>query len=121
MAPTVLVVDDNPDLLEVLGILMDGEGIRHLEARSLEEVKELGPRLGDVTLAIVDINLGPTEPSGLDVGSWLRQQRLACRIVFLTGHAPESHLVRQAAINSDRVLGKPVPSSVLLRLAKGLD
>ncbi len=114
----MLLVDDDEDLVEMFGLLFTRHGISHRRAHTLAEVKALGPDLGDVTTAILDVNLGPHQPSGVDVAVWLRE-RYAMRIVFITGHAPEHPLVRAASGEHGEVLEKPVPTKLLLEIARG--
>lgn len=110
------MVDDNLDLLEVLGIYIRGAGIEALAATSFEEVQALGPALDEVTLAILDVNLGYGRPGGLEICAWLKEHHSACRIVFLTGHASTHPLVQAAAANGE-VLAKPMDARRLIQLA----
>lgn len=114
----VLLVDDDEDLVEMFGLLFGCHGIPHRRAHTLDEVKALGADLAEVTTAILDVNLGPNQPSGVDVAIWLHE-RHTMRIVFITGHAPEHPLVRAASGEHGEVLEKPVPTNVLLEIARG--
>jgi FixJ family two-component response regulator len=68
-------------------------------------------------VAILDVNLGPEVPSGLDVAEWLREHHFAGRIVFLTGHARSHPLVAQLKHDARaEVLQKPVSPPALLRI-----
>jgi DNA-binding NarL/FixJ family response regulator len=63
---------------------------------------------GDVAAAILDINLGQGEPTGIDAYHWLRSRGFSGRVVFLTGHAASHPLVREARLIGDAVvLEKP--------------
>lgn len=121
MAATVLLVDDDPDLLDVMGMLMEHEGLGYIAARSLAEVQALGSALATISVAILDVNLGPGQPTGLDVHDWLRAQGVRSRIVFVTGHAPDHPLVQETAGGAHLVLAKPIASSALVRVARGLE
>jgi DNA-binding response OmpR family regulator len=118
MGGVVLLVDDNEDLLEMTELLFEGAGVRCLAARSLAEVQALGDSLHGVSLAILDVNLGPDEPSGLDVCTWLRAHAFGGRVVFLTGHAPDHPLVEAAAGVDGQIFTKPIASRALLALAE---
>jgi FixJ family two-component response regulator len=115
----VLLVDDDEDLVEMFALLFARHGIAYRGAHSFDEVKALGDRLAPVTTAILDVNLGPNQPSGVDVADWLRAQGHAMRIVFITGHAPDHPLVRAASGEHGEVLAKPVPTKQLLEIARG--
>jgi ActR/RegA family two-component response regulator len=70
------------------------------------------------SLAILDINLGAGQPSGLDALNWLNERRFSGRTVFLTGHARTFPLVEEARRQHGdiEVLSKPVSSAELLAL-----
>ncbi|HVK88169.1 MAG TPA: response regulator [Kofleriaceae bacterium] len=120
MSAKVLLVDDSPDFVEVMSILLSRVGVPSVSARSFAEVEAQRDLLDDVTLAILDVNLGPGEPSGVDVGAWLRAHGIRCRIVFLTGHAADHPLVRAASqLEDGNIMVKPVESRRLVDLAQG--
>jgi len=115
----VLVVDDDKDLLEMLGLVFGRADVPHILAASLGAVQAHDPaQLSLVHTAILDVNLGPSQPSGLDVATWLRGQGYAPKIVFITGHAPDHPLVRAIAGEHGEVLEKPVRMRVLLDLVR---
>jgi DNA-binding NtrC family response regulator len=118
VTPKVLLVDDSPDFLEVMQMLLDRVGVEVVTAKSLAEVAAQHARLDALTLAILDVNLGPGEPSGIDVHDWLRDHDIHCRVVFLTGHAADHPLVRAAALADSDVMEKPIESKRLVDLAQ---
>ncbi|MDX2092219.1 MAG: response regulator [Kofleriaceae bacterium] len=118
MPPKVLLVDDSPDFLEVMGMLLERVGVQVVTAKSLVEVEAQRARLDELTLAILDVNLGPGEPSGVEVNNWLREHDIHCRVVFLTGHASDHPMVRAAALANGDVMEKPIESKRLVDLAQ---
>ncbi len=114
----LLVVDDDGDLLRMLDTLFARSNIPHVCASSLEEVQALGALLPTLTTALLDINLGAGQPTGVDVAHWLRDNNYTSRIIFITGHAPEHVLVRSAAGVSDRILEKPMVTKELLQIVR---
>jgi DNA-binding response OmpR family regulator len=111
---TAALLDDDTDLLEILAELLQQRGCRCLLARSLEELKALkGILAADV--AVLDINLGSGQPSGIDAYDWLVSENFAGRLLFLTGHAHAHPLVARAErLNRATVLDKPLDGEVLL-------
>jgi FixJ family two-component response regulator len=106
----VLFLDDDEDLRTTFADLVhtifdrDCHGIR-----SYGDLIDLGDRALHCGVAILDINLGPQVPSGLDAYGWLRKHGFHGRIVFLTGHAASHPLVVEAKRLGDaEVVGKPV-------------
>ena len=109
-ASTVLLLDDDDDLLDAVSDLMrllSGAGC--VRARSFSEVVAQRDDALACELAVLDINLGPAQPSGLDVYRWLKEQRFGGSVAFLTGHARSHPLVaRAAAIEGVTVHQKPI-------------
>jgi len=118
---TILILDDAEDLLYLMATTIDHFcGYKVLTAKSHHEVKELGQRALNSDLAILDINLGPNEPNGVDVYRWLRDNGFTSKIFFLTGHAPTYPLVVEAAQLGDvEVLCKPIRLETLVEIVKG--
>jgi DNA-binding response OmpR family regulator len=48
-------------------------------------------------LAILDVNLGLGEPSGIEIYRWLKAQNYRGKIVFLSGHTRTDPQVAEAA------------------------
>jgi DNA-binding response OmpR family regulator len=116
----VLLVDDDDDLVDVMRGLLADEGARVHVAHSLGEVERQRDDALASDLAILDVNLGAGQPSGVDVFEWLRAGGFAGRVVFLTGHARAHPLVTAAAaIPGTRVLSKPIGLRELEQLVEG--
>src|SRR4029079_15934681 len=76
---------------------------------SYRELLSRGEQALHCGVAILDINLGPEAPSGIDSYGWLRKHGFHGRIVVLTSHAATHPLVREAQRLGDaEVIGKPV-------------
>jgi DNA-binding NtrC family response regulator len=118
-ATMVLLVDDDPELLNALEAVLARAHVPFVSAHSLAEVEALSPRLDLVTTAILDVNLGEDVPSGVDVASWLHDHHPLARIVFMTGHAANHPLVRAAAGMDGQVVAKPISSKRLIGIAQG--
>jgi DNA-binding response OmpR family regulator len=114
----VLLVDDDDDLREVLREFLLGEGVvQCVTATSLAEVQSNVAAALAAGLAIVDVNLGPGQATGVEVCRWLRAQGFAAPIVFLTGHAASDPRVIEAlAMANARVLSKPIGIDEITRL-----
>jgi FixJ family two-component response regulator len=121
MADEILILDDDPDLLEALSELIAlafGRDCR--VARNVDELIALAAAAPRAALAILDINLGPSQPSGVDAYLWLRDHGFPGRIVFLTGHALSHPLVLHAQRLGDAcVLQKPIGVEAIGSLLDG--
>lgn len=110
MLDKVLFVDDDEDLREVMQEILARLGVRRIVAAgSLSEVQLRRDDALQCQLAILDINLGTNQPSGVNVYEWLAREGFAGRIIFLTGHASNDPRVREAAsLNDAYVASKPL-------------
>jgi DNA-binding NtrC family response regulator len=105
----VFVLDDDESLRTMLESYLEMSG--PCTVSTMASVRELEHHLADLPhlfAAILDINLGPSEPNGIDAYRWLRSHGFAGRIVFLTGHARNHPIVQEAYLIGDAiVLEKP--------------
>jgi two-component system nitrogen regulation response regulator NtrX len=114
----VLILDDDRDLRDILCELLESEGAMFLGAASFDEVVQLGSKALACDLVVLDVNLGPNSPSGVDVYRWLIQQGYQGRIVFMTGHAQTYPGIQAAFDVGVEVLGKPFSIEKILELVK---
>jgi DNA-binding response OmpR family regulator len=113
----VLLVDDDENLREVLSEFLSMEGARCVAAASLAEVEAQADAALAAELAILDVNLGYHQPTGVEVCRWLREHGFTRPIVFLTGHAATDPRVVEASRQPNtRVLSKPVASDTIAAL-----
>ena len=116
--PGVLFLDDDEDLRDTFTDLVRTVFDRDCHGlRSYRDLVTLGDEALACGVAILDINLGPEAPSGLDAYGWLRRHGFSGRIVFLTGHANSHPLVVEASRLGDaEVVAKPVSFDALSSL-----
>jgi DNA-binding NtrC family response regulator len=121
MGAKVLLLEDDADQLEMLAMVLSLMcGCECVRARSYQELTSLGGAALACELALLDVNLGPQQPSGLDAYRWLRARSFPGRICFLTGHARSHPLVAQALAMGDvRLVEKPIPTDQLRGLVGG--
>ena len=112
----VLLIDDDDDLREAMGDLLELFGARCLGLPSVAALVDAESAALDCRLAILDVNLGDGQPSGVEAFEWLRAHDFPGRIVFLTGHAASHPAVARAASLGVRVLAKPIESAELRAL-----
>ncbi len=117
----VLILDDDESLTYLMSLLFTEHGLNCVVTHSLEELESKKGEALVCELAILDINLGFSRPSGLDAYRWLKQQNFPGKIIFFTGHAKTHHLVKEAtAIHGIRVIEKPTDVADLLNLVEEL-
>jgi DNA-binding NtrC family response regulator len=116
----VLFLDDNADLGQVMEDLVQELGHQIVNVRTCRQLTGVLDRALECDVAILDINLGSGEPSGLDAYDQLRTRGYRGRVVFLTGHADSHPLVLQAIESGRaRVLRKPISFEELEALLRG--
>ena len=88
-------------------------------ARSLADIKALGNEALSCNLAILDINLGPIQPTGLEAYQWLFANGFHGATIFLTGHAEDFPAVAEVRkLPGVDVLSKPVDVGTLTALIR---
>ena len=118
---TAALLDDDADLLEALADLLQTRACRCILARSVEELKAQAPEVLQADVAVLDINLGPGKPTGIDAYEWLLSQGFRGRLLFLTGHAHAHPLVARAEkLRRAAVLDKPMDGGLLLERILGI-
>lgn len=115
----VFILDDDSDLTYLMDHLFRDEGTDCVIAHSLGELKHLKKDVLACDLAILDINLGCGEPSGLEAYQFLVAQKYAGKVIFFTGHASSHPLVIKAAsLPGVRVVEKPTEVHEFLQMLR---
>lgn len=122
MQPSIVFLDDNEDLRELLPILLKTSlGVDSLCFANLADLQN---HLQDVLRAkvvILDINLGSDVPDGIDAFNWLIENGFCGKVLFLTGHARSNPRVAGAERSGAEVLEKPVhPDQLIFRVMRAL-
>lgn len=116
----ILLLDDDMDLCLVLEHTFEVLGVPvHRCINSVDELKELKEQLPEFDIALLDVNLGQKQLTGLDAYSWLMEMGFEGKIVFFTGHARTHPLVKRALdIPNVDMIEKPADISVLEALVQ---
>jgi FixJ family two-component response regulator len=113
---TVWVVDDDPDVREGLGRLLE---MNELNVESCESGDDLLGRLAPDRPGCVVLDVRMPGLSGLEVQREMTRRRLPQPIIFLTGHADVSMAVGALRANAFHFLEKPVKERELLAAVRG--
>mgnify|MGYP001342099680 CR=1 FL=1 len=117
MIPPVVIVDDCEDLREMLAIALQ---LRlGIECQCYGSFREIAPKkalVKDAKVAILDVNLGAQEPSGIEVYHWLKEISFCGKVYFLTGHAKFHPLVQEAIASGAETFEKPLSSEKLISI-----
>jgi two-component system, OmpR family, phosphate regulon response regulator PhoB len=116
---TVLIVDDEPHVVELIRVTLEDERVRVVEAPDGAAAVELAAEL-EPELIFLDVNL--PDVSGLEVCRRLRREPklTGARIVMLTAAAQHDDIARGLAAGATHYLTKPFSPVRLLSLVEGL-
>jgi DNA-binding response OmpR family regulator len=117
--PTVLVVDDEPSIVEVVRVTLEDDRVRVVVAGDgAEALAAAGTERPD--LILLDVNL--PDLSGLEVCRRLRADARTqdTKIVMLTAAAQREDVERGRAVGADEYLTKPFSPVRLLTLVDTL-
>jgi len=111
---TILILDDNPVVLQMLGVLLRGTGgYRVLEADSEQEAVVQLERYGEeVDLLVADVCI--EDRQGRAIANRLTAVSPRLRVLFISGY-PKDHLVESGWLEQDDAfLAKPFPPARLM-------
>lgn len=91
-APTIMIVDDNPDIAQALRITLE-DRYRIIICHGLQSARER-LAVGDLDLVLLDIQMAVHD--GIECFHELRKDYPRLKIVFHTAFAGSSHKARQA-------------------------
>jgi two-component system, cell cycle sensor histidine kinase and response regulator CckA len=111
---TLLIVDDEPVILDVFRRFLEGEGRTLLLAGSAREAMALAAEAGDIDVALVDKNLG--DGSGLDVARRLKAAKPDVEVILVTGYASLDSAIQAVQIGAYDYVTKPVADYDALNL-----
>ncbi len=102
---TILVVDDERDLREILGFNLSRIGYNTIEATSAEEAGEIIDGGAPVELILLDVMMG--KMNGFEFAELLKSKGVNIPIIFLTALDTEGDLLKGFSIGADDYISKP--------------
>jgi two-component system response regulator PilR (NtrC family) len=111
--PTVLIVDDEPDLLELVSLTLSR---MNLEARTAADVTSARHLLKTekFDLCLTDMRL--PDGDGLDLVAWIQQNRADLPVAVITAHGNVESAVRALKLGAFDFVSKPLDLGVLRKL-----
>ena len=116
----ILFLDDSKDLRELMEVFLAsalGE-----ECRCFSNLMEFENHIEEVLrarVAIIDINLGPNVPGGIEAFQWLKDHGFQGKVLFFTGHARNNPQVALAEQSGVEILEKPLRPDKLISTVRG--
>ena len=118
--PSVLLIDDEPNIRRMVGALLGAEGY---DVRAAEDGKS-GVALAlesELDVVMVDLMM-PGDLDGMAVLETLRAQRVDLPVIMMSGRAGLSDAVRATKLGAFTFLEKPLtPEGVLLAVSAALE
>ncbi|MGH7324035.1 MAG: response regulator [Candidatus Rokuibacteriota bacterium] len=113
----ILIVDDEPQVAEILARSLAREGHRAEVAHSGEEALRL---LGTSEPDALFLDVSMPGMNGLDVLAEVRRRRPALPVVVITGRATEDEVAMVKRLGAVDVIAKPAPLTHYQRALKRL-
>ncbi len=111
--PIVLVVDDEPDLLELVSLTLSRMSLRTRTAADIAGAKKL-LKSEHFDLCLTDMRL--PDGDGLDLVAWIQENRTKVPVAVITAHGNVESAVRALKLGAFDFVSKPLDLGVLRKL-----
>ena len=102
--PRILLVDDVPDNLKLLGSLFDSDALELSFAKNGIRAQKLA-EMSDFELAVLDINLPDID--GFALAERIRERQPKCEIIFCSAHSERENRERGSLLGAIDFIEKP--------------
>ena len=109
----VLVVDDEPDLLELVGLTLSRMSLKTRTASDLQSARRL-LKAERFDLCLTDMRL--PDGDGLDLVAWIQENRAELPVAVITAHGNVESAVRALKLGAFDFVSKPLDLGVLRKL-----
>jgi two-component system response regulator PilR (NtrC family) len=111
--PVVLIVDDEPDLLELVSLTLSRMSLKIRTAPDLGSARQL-LRTEHFDLCLTDMRL--PDGDGLDLVAWIQENRAGVPVAVITAHGNVESAVRALKLGAFDFVSKPLHLGVLRKL-----
>jgi two-component system response regulator PilR (NtrC family) len=111
--PTVLIVDDEPDLLELVSLTLSRMNLRTRTAPDVSTARKL-LKSEAFDLCLTDMRL--PDGDGLDLVAWIQENRATVPVAVITAHGNVESAVRALKLGAFDFVSKPLDLGVLRKL-----
>src|SRR5438552_2356800 len=109
----VLVVDDEPDLLELVGLTLSRMSLKTRTASDLQSARRL-LKAERFDLCLTDVRL--PDGDGLDLVAWIQENKASVPVAVITAHGNIESAVRALKLGAFDFVSKPLDLGVLRKL-----
>ena len=111
--PVVLIVDDEPDLLELVSLTLSR---MNLETRSAPDVQTARRLLKSASFDLCLTDMRLPDGDGLDLVAWIQEHHPNLPVAVITAHGNVESAVRALKLGAFDFVSKPLDLSVLRKL-----
>ena len=111
--PAVLIVDDEPDLLELVSLTLSRMNLRTRTAPDVTTARKL-LKSEPFDLCLTDMRL--PDGDGLDLVAWIQENRATVPVAVITAHGNVESAVRALKLGAFDFVSKPLDLGVLRKL-----
>jgi two-component system response regulator PilR (NtrC family) len=111
--PAVLIVDDEPDLLELVSLTLSRMNLRTRTAPDVGTARKL-LKSEAFDLCLTDMRL--PDGDGLDLVAWIQENRATVPVAVITAHGNVESAVRALKLGAFDFVSKPLDLGVLRKL-----
>ena len=111
--PTILIVDDEPDLVELVTLTLERMNLHAAAAGDLATARQL---LGETRFELCLADMRLPDGDGLDLVAWIQQHQPQLPVAVITAHGNVESAVRALKLGAFDFVSKPLDLGVLRRL-----
>ena len=111
--PQVLIVDDEPDLLELVCLTLNRMQVETQTARDIAGAKRL---LGSASFDLCLTDMRLPDGNGLDLVAWIQENHAAVPVAVISAHGNVESAVRALKLGAFDFVSKPLDLGVLRKL-----
>ena len=117
MTTEILIIDDNPDIRNILNDLISDAGYKtRLAANYNQALKEIDKKLPEV--AIIDVKLDKGDNDGIELLNHIKQKNKDIPVIIISGHANIEMAVKSLKSGAFEFIQKPFDRERLMNFIK---
>ena len=117
MATEILIIDDNPDIRNILRDLISDEGYKtRVAANYNQALAEIDKKLPDV--AIIDVKLDKGDNDGIELLNHIKSKNKDIPVIIISGHANIEMAVKSLKSGAFEFIQKPFDQERLMNFVK---
>ena len=117
MSTEILIIDDNPDIRNILKDLISDEGYEtRVAANYNQALNEIDKKLPDV--AIIDVKLDKGDNDGIELLSHIKNKNKDIPVIIISGHANIEMAIKSLKSGAFEFLEKPFDEERLMNFVK---